>query len=533
MNFKGFGTPAATSAAPSTGFSFGATPAAKTTTASTGLSFGGGGGLFGGGAAITAKTTTASTGLSFGTGGGLFGATSTAAKTTAATTGLSLGGGLFGGASTAATTTSSTGLSLGGGGLFGGAAKTTASTGSSLFSTSATSTATSQPTLSLGGTTTTTATAANKENKLSTVANVKDETVPEIICKDVESFKAFTKKQLEDSNEVAKFSVQSLNKITDEANSLSSALAAVSSALQNNKGSVLKLREEFATELENAGMVRRMMLSMQHDDMAPMKYFFDLVCSFESNMQLYQKQIDELEKHLHSITNPSAFTCQDISTTLCKMQETYVGLASNLHSIHEKVKTAKEQFLTYRRVVHGDNNNPFAPTKKPNALVMKSRAVPNNPGSMSNVATLAMANVMQQQLQMPNVQQTKTTGFGTLGSTLGGTTGSLFGNTGTAAAPTTNLFGSSSTGTGSSLFGSSSLTATTSASTTGFSFGNSTALKPTLSAGFKSTSSGNFFGSSGASSFNSSAGVTFGGSALKSSLDLKLPNNTSNKRNKK
>lgn len=203
-------------------------------------------------------------------------------------------------------------------------------------------------------------------------------------------------------------------------------------------------------------------------------------------MQLYQKQIDELEKHLHSITNPSAFTCQDISTTLCKMQETYVGLASNLHSIHEKVKTAKEQYLTYRKVVHGDNNNPFAP-KKPSALEMKSRAVPNNPGSMSNVATLAMANVMQQQLQVP-AQQPKATGFGSLGSALGGTTTNLFGSS--AAAPSTNLFGSTgTTGGGSSLFGGSSLTGATTAATTsastGFSFGgsSSTALKPTLSAG--------------------------------------------------
>jgi len=394
-------------------------------------------------------------------------------STASSSTGLSFN---FGGTTTAKTTANA-GFSLGGSNLFSSqstlasAAPKSTAAGLSLFSSpslnTTSATATTQPaTLSLGG---------NKENtnpskegnKLTTATNVKDEAVPDIICKDIQSFKGFTKKQLEDSNEVAKFSVQSLNKITKEANALSSALAAVSSALQNNKGSVLKLREEFATELENAGMVRRMMLSMQHDDMAPMKYFFDLVCSFERNMQLYQKQIDELEKHLHSITNPAAFSYQDISTTLCKMQETYVGLASNLHSIHEKVKTAKEQYLTYRKVVHGDNVNPFAP-KKSGPFEVKSRGPSHAAGSMSNVATLAMATVMQQQQPQIQPQQTKPSGFATLGSAFG------------SNPTTTNLFGSSSTA-GSSLFGGSTSNPTTTSSG-GFSFGNTSALKPTLSA---------------------------------------------------
>lgn len=190
------------------------------------------------------------------------------------------------------------------------------------------------------------------------------------------------------------------------------------------------------------------------------------------------------------------------------MQESFITLAANLHSIHDQVKYLKEQYLVYRRIVHGETVDIFTENRQKSNMGKPVKTAGISPfNQLSNVAALAMASMVNQNTQQQQPQGPPQQGFLSTQSFGGGP--SLFGTskpTGTAS-----LFGN--TGTGGSQFGAFKSTA-----------------KPSLSAGFASTTtnSSSFLGKS---SFNSSAGLTFGGPAT-GTFELKQPP-AGNKRGKK
>ncbi|XP_002125735.2 nucleoporin p58/p45 [Ciona intestinalis] len=467
MAFKGFG---ATNTGSGGGFSFGAsssTAATTTTQSSTGFSFG--------------APATASTGLGFGAKPTVPALSLGANQSKPAATGFSLGG--------SATTKPTLGF---------GQTATTASTASAL-TLGTTQPQTSKPAFKgLGGVdlTSTASTSNGNGNKNNGISQaVKDQGVPAEICKDVKAFESYVQKQKSESNEVGKFSVRSLQKINEEINSLSVAVGTISSAVQRNKAAVESIRNEFTNQLKNMEIAHRTQdtpAALQHENIAPIKFFIDLVSEFSISMQSYRHQMEELENHLHSLAQPSGMNPQDLSMALCKMQESFITLASNLHSIHDSVKHIKEQYLAYRKVVHGDHTDIF---KQNNPVPAKNKKIegPSAFSNLSNVAALAMASMLQQPQQQQQQQAPPQQGF--LGQNK--TSNTLFGGTASGS-----LFGSKPTATTSSLFGSK-----PTLSTTGFGgFGSTNTLKPALSAGLATSTSGNmFFG--GSTTFSSSAGL--------------------------
>ncbi|XP_076802932.1 nucleoporin p58/p45-like [Clavelina lepadiformis] len=467
------------------------------------------------------------------------GLTLTTSRSATSSAGFSFGLGLASSGNTSTTTTSFSS------GMFG--AKSSAPAPSAGLGFGLTSSATSSASISqpvnllsqtqskpefkgLGGVDLSSSSTANGNgNKNSTVSQaVKDQAVPDEICKDVQAFEKYVAKQREESNKVGQFSVHSLHKINEEINSVSVALATISSSMQRNKAAVEKLREVFGKQLKHAEMAQQTHntpSTLQHDNVAPIRYFVDLVTEFGDSMKLYRLQIDELENHLHTLSQSHFLTPQDISSALLKTQETFVILASNLHSVHDNVKHLKEQYLAYRRVVHGDSTDIFHLHDKENQSSSLQKTSIKGPApfqNLSNVAALAMASMLQPQQQ--TVQQAPPQqGFMKSSFGLGGGSSGLFGSTSTAsgglfapkpAASTSNLFGSSTS------------------NNSNIKLGSSNPLKPTLSAGFNKSSSGNvFFGSN--QTFNSAAGVTFGGSASRPAMQLKLGEvPVNNKRNK-
>eukprot|EP00111_Clytia_hemisphaerica_P000273 TCONS_00000699-protein len=333
-----FGTPQATTTA-STGFSFGsaASQPAKTGVA-TAFSFGG-----------AAKATAASTGFSFG------GATTT----TAASTGFS-----FGGAAT--TTTASTGF---GGSLFG-KTTTAATTGFSLTG----ATTGSAPAFKLGGTSTATvggfglskpATTNATENK--PPENVKEQTVPTELNSLVDNIEKHIKKQKEVKDEISKISSEQISTTRDELKSLQQNAALIGNALQRNSIAVENLKLSVNQELKNGEICHRLNQvagSTHHDFTAPIEYFQRLVYSFESRISNYRQELEELEAFLTSASPINDFSPQDLSSIMKRLNESFIGLASELYQVHEQIKIMKEKYLHYRRVVFSDASDPFAPRKK-------------------------------------------------------------------------------------------------------------------------------------------------------------------------
>lgn len=372
------------------GFSFGSTPAAST---STGGLFGtkpATGGLFGTTPAATAAPGTASTGFSFG---------STAVKplgtatASVASTGFSFGGA----AATAATTTASTGFSLGG---FGAAAPSAAATsGTSLFSgfkpaatTASTGLFGSTATTGLFGAKTTaaatgglfsaTTAATSTAAQAKPLENPKEANVPAELIALVTDLETHIKSQKVVKEEISKISTEGINIAREEIDTLKQSIALIANSLQRDSIAVENLKLEVGQELKNAEIAQRIKdiaVGLHHDFSAPTEYFQRLVYSFENRINIYRREIEELETFISSSVSSYQFTPQDLSNVLKRLNDSFVGLASELQEVHESVKVIKEKYLHFRRVVYNDSYDPFGARKKQSAQVNKGNLVGPSP----------------------------------------------------------------------------------------------------------------------------------------------------------
>lgn len=407
----------ATASTATTGFSFGSAavkPFGAVATAITTAS------AFSFGATTTTAASTSATGFSFG-----FGATTSTAVAT--TTG---GSSLFSGFKPATTSASATGL-------FG--AKTIASTG--LFSATSTATSTAAQTKPL--------------------ENPKEANVPNELTTLVTDLETHIKSQKDVKEEISKVSTEGINTTRDEIAVLKQSIALIANSLQRDSIAVENLKLEVGQELKNAEIAQRIKditVSLHHDFSAPMEYFQRLVYSFETRINVYRREIEELETFISSSVSSYQFTPQDLSNVLKRLNDSFVGLASELQEVHESVKVIKEKYLHFRRVVYNDSFDPFGARKKQSAQGSKGNLVGPSPfpvvqgaGIMASAfttetkaATIGFSNLSGLSSTFAKPAGTgltrslsfggsgaKSTTFGGFGTSFGGS--SLFGKT-----PTTN-----------------------------------------------------------------------------------------------
>lgn len=454
-----------------TGFNFGL----NKTTASTGLlatpattstaGFGG----FG----TTQPTSTGSSGFNFGQTGAA-GSTASSGlggfsfgKTATTTSAPTLGGfssSLLGAASS---TAGSTGL--GGTGLFGNTSTTSA--GSSIFASVPSSTAASS---GLGGLDPNTALkqgSAGTSTSSSDGKTLKESILPPELAATVDSLQKYVKEEKSVREDIARMSSKPMLKVQEDVTALRQLLSVVATGLQRNACSVEKLKLEMTQKLKNAEMAQRtkdIPAGLQYENTAPTEYFQHLVEEFEERMVTYRQQIETLDNHLAALHQPSPHSPAEVLSLMKKLHETFISLAAQLQQVHEAVKAQKDQFLTYRRVFHGDTKNIFQkagpPPKVPKKTQLSDLAGPNPFPGMSNAAqAMAMVHIRAQQPQGPPV--TGLVGGAPSGFASGGFGGGIFGG----IKPATGL----SSGIGTSIGGVGSLFSSTSllsspASSTGF-----------------------------------------------------------------
>uniref|UniRef100_A0A8C2NSE5 Nucleoporin 58 n=1 Tax=Capra hircus TaxID=9925 RepID=A0A8C2NSE5_CAPHI len=518
----------------STGFSFGSSTLGSSTVAAGGSGTGGGF-SFGTGTSsnptvglnfgtLGSTATPATTSASGGFGTSLFGSkpatgftlggtsTGTAATTSASTIGFSLG---FSKPAASATpfalpiaSTSASGLTLSSA-LTSTPAASTGFTLNNLSGTAATTT-TASTGLSLGGALTglggslfqgtSTATSGDKTGTRPEDSKaLKDETLPAVICQDVDNLQKFVKEQKQVQEEISRMSSKAMLKVQEDIKALKQLLSLAASGLQRNTLNIDKLKIETAQELKNAEIALRTQKTppgLQHENTAPADYFRILVQQFEVQLQQYRQQIEELENHLATQANNSHITPQDLSMAMQKIYQTFVALAAQLQSIHENVKVLKEQYLGYRKMFLGDAVDVFEARRAEAKKWQNAPRVTTGPtpfSNMPNAAAVAMAATLTQQ------QQPATGPQPSLGVSFGAPFGSGIGT------------GLQSSGLGSSNLGGFGASSGFGCSTTGAStFGFGTTNKPSgsLSAGFGSSSTSGFnFSNPG---ITASAGLTFG-----------------------
>ncbi|KAM9049893.1 nucleoporin p58/p45 isoform X3 [Eschrichtius robustus] len=456
--------PPATTSASTAGFSLGfSKPAASATPFALPITSASAGGL----TLSSALTSTpaASTGFTLSSLSG------TAAAATTAPAGLSLGGALtgLGGPLFQSASTATSGLGQNALGLSLGTAAATSSAGNE----------------GLGGLDFSSS-SDKKSDKTGTRPEdskaLKDETLPAVICQDVDSLQKFVKEQKQVQEEISRMSSKAMLKVQEDIKALKQLLSLAASGLQRNTLSIDKLKIETAQELKNAEIALRTQKTppgLQHENTAPADYFRILVQQFEVQLQQYRQQIEELENHLATQANNSHITPQDLSMAMQKIYQTFVALAAQLQSIHENVKVLKEQYLGYRKMFLGDAVDVFEARRAEAKKWQNAPRVTTGPtpfSNMPNAAAVAMAATLTQQ------QQPATGPQPSLGVSFGAPFGSGFG--------ASSGFGCSTTG----------------AST--FGFGTTNKPSGSLSAGFGSSSTSGFnFSNPG---ITASAGLTFG-----------------------
>ncbi|XP_029552925.1 nucleoporin p58/p45 isoform X9 [Salmo trutta] len=360
--------------------------------------------------------------------------TSTAPQQGATGFSLNLGG-------VAASTAPSTGLSLGSS-MFSNMATTglgqttLGSGGLTLGSLASTSTAVSAaPSLGLGGVDF--STSSEKKSDKSSGASpqdskaLKDENLPPVICQDVDNFQKFVKEQKQVHEEISRMSSKAMLKVQDDIKSLKQLLSVSASGLQRNALAIDKLKMETAQELKNADIALRTQKTppgLQHDNTAPYDYFRCLVEQFEVQLQQYRQQIEELENHLTTQGSGSHITPQDLSLAMQKLYQTFVALAAQLQSVHENVKTLKQQYLGYRRAFLKDSTDVFESKRVASKKWQSAPRITTGPApfsSVPNAAAVAMAATLSQQQQPgPGSQASLGSGLGNpfalgVGSSLG------------------------------------------------------------------------------------------------------------------
>ncbi|XP_056012470.1 nucleoporin p58/p45-like isoform X2 [Ostrea edulis] len=387
--------------------------------------------------------------------GGIFGTQATTSQGLGATT---ASGGIFG---TQATTSQGLGATTASGGIFGTQATTTQTVGlgtttapGSIFGAPTT---TSQ-TVGLGGVDPKTSNALTggsaTDPKAGDGKTLKKSHLPPEIMKTVEDFKTFVKDEKTVQEGISRMSSNPMHKVQEDVVSLKQLLSIVSNGLQRNACAVEKLKKEMTQELKNAEMAQRtkdIPAGLQYENTAPTEYFQRLVENFETQMLTYRQQIETLEGHLHSISQPSVLSPEELIDLLRKLHETFIALAAQLHQVHEAVKTQKELYLNYRKIFLHDTKNIFEREKKPvKPKVLVDHFGPSPFSGLSNAAAVAMATALtksQQPTAAPPVG-----GLGTLVQPAGG-----FGTTRLLGAPTTTApafgFGLGTTTTTASAFG--------------------------------------------------------------------------------
>nr|XP_046148590.1 nucleoporin p58/p45-like isoform X4 [Oncorhynchus gorbuscha] len=321
--------------------------------------------------------------------------------------------------------------------IFSGLGQTTLGSGGlTLGSLASTSTAVSAaPSLGLGGVDF--STSSEKKSDKSSGASpqdskaLKDENLPPVICQDVDNFQKFVKEQKQVHEEISRMSSKAMLKVQDDIKSLKQLLSVSASGLQRNALAIDKLKMETAQELKNADIALRTQKTppgLQHDNTAPYDYFRCLVEQFEVQLQQYRQQIEELENHLTTQGSGSHITPQDLSLAMQKLYQTFVALAAQLQSVHENVKTLKQQYLGYRRAFLEDSTDVFESKRVASKKWQSAPRITTGPApfsSIPNAAAVAMAATLSQQQQPgPGSQVSLGSGLGNpfalgVGSSLG------------------------------------------------------------------------------------------------------------------
>ena len=242
--------------------------------------------------------------------------------------------------------------------------------------------------------------------------------LPPEISSIVDSLKTFiaAQKSLSDKNSLPKYSVQPILDINSELDeNFKTALQRLDVTLERNKTAVESLKKEtnlMVSDAENAfRSIKSLGISATstsypfvQSPASPARtsaYFDRLVNQFEQQMDIYSRQIKELEVHLANMNKPHP--PHEVIMIVKKQHETLIALASEIYALHEHISsldTKQSSGLPSRAesLPKGTKPksfvgpNPFALSSSSSPLVSSSHNHPENPGSVSSASSFLPTN---------------------------------------------------------------------------------------------------------------------------------------------
>ena len=186
--------------------------------------------------------------------------------------------------------------------------------------------------------------------------------MPEEIAKAVDALKEQIKIQKTISSDIGRTSTTKLTNVSAGIKNLQWALQDIANSVETSYKQINLLHGETNKVIQSVEMAQRTQdtpAGLQFENTAPFQYFQNLVAQYEKDLISFRQQIEQTERHMHSLTNPQTISPEDLKRGLRQLNETFISLAGRLYGIDQKVEALKKQYLNLRKQRLGDTTNVF------------------------------------------------------------------------------------------------------------------------------------------------------------------------------
>lgn len=232
------------------------------------------------------------------------------------------------------------------------------------------------------------------------------------------------KQQKSYSSEIARCSISEFRKVETEIDLLNNLLNDVENELQKNRLIAEKLKYETTKCFQNVDMAQRTHDTppgLQYENVAPTKFFRELVDHFDHEMHKLKVQIDSIDKFAKNYQNPNVlgpqgkYSCNllgyfeivtvffiDLALGMRRIHEIFVALAGRLQSVHAQVESQKDAYINFRKRIYNDSSNPFEtlnPTAIQNLVIYSPPKMERGPTPFNNITMGNGSAILQPQNQ--------------------------------------------------------------------------------------------------------------------------------------
>ncbi|KAI9209318.1 uncharacterized protein BJ171DRAFT_486128 [Polychytrium aggregatum] len=143
-------------------------------------------------------------------------------------------------------------------------------------------------------------------------------------------------------------------------------LDGVKNTLDQDSYIISDLRKQIDGELKNADMAIRITERLSNPNPSKYtrnfgtRYFMDFASSLEERLEQNRQTIENLERHLQSVSQQTHYSPQVLGDIMRYQNESLLMLAGKVANTHELVLQQQAEYVQFRKKYYGDDRNPFS-----------------------------------------------------------------------------------------------------------------------------------------------------------------------------